>query len=597
MGINYNYMKHQKSDLLILIFLFSITISWAQVDYKSIENDSVASDGYLYHKLLANDSFKSLSKIYNISKGKIKRLNPLIRRGFKLGMIIKLPANSDLLNLINKYQANKIKNKYIVQHQDTKFGISKRYNISINELERLNPKIRQGLKEGDTLFVPKIDIKKIAIDGNEFLLYKIKKDDTFYSLNKKYKVTKKELILLNPDLSMGLKKGMFIRIPKTDVLISPNYLTKFKDSIKSNTTLNVLFLLPFESNVDSITFDNKSTKSKLRNIVTDLYFGSKLALDSISKQGVRINAQVYDTQNNIDKIKLLFLTNNFNKIDLIVGPLYTKNITYVNQKLSRNKAYILSPFSTEAKASINSNSKIVQETPLQTELTKKIIDYVVKNYNAENLILVTDNLPKTQKRYQDVLNKLTLKDSIDLNKIKVISPTNGYIKKDLLVDKLDTITIGNNWVLNLSTNSVLIADLINNLGVLPTESYNITLFTISQGKLFNNLDNGFLARLNFCFPTNNYIDYSLPRIKIFDKQYIKNYHTLPTQNAYKGFDLVYDALARLARRKKLINKKAFGISRRTSYLFDYKEDIFNNKILNKGVFLLKYQGLSIKLVE
>jgi len=140
MGINYNYMKHQKSNLLFLIFLFSITISWAQVDYKNVKNDSIASDGYLYHKLLANDSFKSLSKLYNISKGKIKRLNPLLRRGFNTGMIIKLPANDDLLNLIRKYKADKIKNKYIVQHQDTKFGISKRYNISVNELERLNPK-------------------------------------------------------------------------------------------------------------------------------------------------------------------------------------------------------------------------------------------------------------------------------------------------------------------------------------------------------------------------------------------------------------------------------------------------------------------------
>jgi len=597
MGIKYNFMKYQKSNLLILIFLFSITISWAQVNYKTVENDSIASDGYLYHKLLANDSFKSLSKLYNISRGKIKRLNPFIRRGFKLGMIIKLPANDDLINLIKKYQTNKIKNRYIVQHQDTKFGISKRYNISINELERLNPKIRQGLKEGDTLFVPKIEMQKLVSDEDNFLLYRIKKSDTFYSLNKKYNVTEEELIFLNPDLTLGLKKGMYIRIPKTEILNSPSYLTKFKDSIKNNITLNVLFLLPFESNVDSITFDNRSTDSKLRNIVTDLYFGSEMALDSISKQGVKINVQVFDTENDINKIKLIFLTHNFSKIDLVVGPLFTKNISYVNKKLNRNKAYILSPFSTTAKASLSSKSKIVQETPIQTELTKKTIDYVVKHYKDENLILVTDNLSKTQARYQLVLQKLSSIDSVNLNKIKVISPTNGYIKKELLIDKLDTITTGKNWVLNLSTSSVLLADLINNLGILPKEPYNITLYTVSQGKLFNNLDNSFLARLNFCFPSDIFTDYSIQSINNFENIYIKNYHTLPSENAYKGFDLVYDALSRLARRKKLVNKKAFGVSRRTSYQFDYEDDVLSNKIINKGVFLLKYDGFSIKLVE
>jgi len=590
-------MKHQKLILIITIFLSSISISWAQQDYKSVIKDSIAPDGYLYHKLLPNDSFKSLSHLYSISKRKLKRLNPLLRRGFLMGMVIKVPANDDLVDLIRKYQANNLKNKYIVQHQDTKFGISKLYNISISDLERLNPKIKKGLKEGDTLFVPKIEIQKLVVADENFLLYRVKKDDTFYSLNKEYNVTKEKLISLNPDLTLGLKVGEFIRIPKISIYSSPSKLTVFKDSIKKNTTLNVLFLLPFKSSIDSITFDNKSTNSKLRNIVTDLYFGAELALDSISNQGVNINAQVFDTENDINKIKLLFLTHDFSKVDLVVGPLFTKNISYVNQKLDRNRSYILSPFSTLAEASFDSRSKIVQEVPIQTEFTKKIIDYVVNNYNDENLILVTDTLPKTQARYQLLLQKLSLKDSINQEKIKVISPTEGYIKKDLLLEKIDTITTGKNWVLNLSTSSVLLADVINNLGVLAEESYDINMFSITKGKLFNNFNNRFLARLQFCFPSNIYNDYSLPSIKVLDKKYIKNYHTLPTENSYKGFDMVYDALSRLARRKKLINKKAFGISRRTSYMFDYEENSETNKIYNKGVFLIKYKGLSLKLIE
>jgi len=596
-GNKFKHMKNLKSILVFITFLCGFNICWAQQDFKSVVNDSIAPDGFLYHKLLANDSFKSLSHLYNISKGKIKRLNPLLRRGFKLGMIIKLPANDDLINLINKYKAGKEKNKYIVQHQDTKYGISKRYGISINELERLNPKIRLGLKVGDTLFVPKIETKNIAEEDDNFLLYQIEKDDTFYSLNKKYNVTKDQLIFLNPNLSLGLKVGEYIRIPKIDMLSSPKKLTAFTDSIKNNTMLNVLFLLPFKSNLDSVTFNDKSTNSKLRNIVTDLYFGAELALDSISKQGVTVNAQVFDTENDINTINQILYTHDFSKVDLVIGPLFTKNIAYINKKLVRNKTYILSPFSTSTSAISYGKSKIVQETPTQIELTKKIVDYVATHYNNENLVLVTDGLSETNNRYKLAINRLSLNDSINLDSIKIISPTNGYIKKEILLKQIDTITKGKNWVLNLSSSSVLLADVINNLGVLPKESYNITMFTVSQGKLFNNFDNNFLARLNFCFPTDVYTNYNLLEVKKFDNKFIQNYHSLPTESVYKGFDIVYDALARLARRKKLINKRVFGVSRRTSLQFDYEDDSMSHKILNKGVFLLKYDGLAIKLVE
>jgi len=61
--------------------------------------------------------------------------------------------------------------------------------------------------------------------------------------------------------------------------------------------------------------------------------------------------------------------------------------------------------------------------------------------------------------------------------------------------------------------------------------------------------------------------------------------------------MTYDALARLARKHKFIDKASLGISRRTAHLFDYTQSAFSNKIFNRGVFFLKYEGLSVKLVE
>ena len=532
-----------------------------------------------------------------LSKYKVRRLNPILRRGFKKGIVIRLPANPQLIAFINRYNATKTKNKYIVQHQDTKFGIARRYGITIQELERLNPKIRQGLQENDTLFVPKTKIFDLLEETDEFLIHQIVKGDTYYGLIRKYNITKEELIVLNPDLAEGFNLGMYLRIPKIRANISPRSLTVFEDSITAGISLKVLFLLPFKASLDSIPFDNISTASKLRNIVSDFYFGAEQALDSISKQGVNIHAEVYDTENSIDILNNLFNTHDFTQFDLVVGPLFTKNISYVNQKLARSNSYILSPFSTTAKPALYGSAKLVQEAPLQQEFTKKIVNYITRNYTRQKLIIVTDTLPRSEARLQRVLQNLSINDSIVIDSIIVLKPEQGYIKKDVFQEHIDTITQSKNWILTLTTDDVLIAGSINAFGVLPKDAYDITLFSISRGRSFDNLDNNYLARLNFYYPSATYTDYQSDEIKKFENTFVQRYNNLPSQNAFKGFDMVYDALARLARRKNLVDKDYFGISRRTSCLFDFHENATSNKIINKGVFLLKYEGLSIKLVE
>jgi LysM repeat protein len=583
--------------LTFIIFLGGFSSLKAQQDFKSVLNDSIAPDGYLYHKITPQDNFKSLSKLYSVSKGQIKRLNPFLRRAFKEGVLIKLPANPQLIALINQYNATKDKNKYIVQHQDTKFGIAKRYGITIQELERLNPKIRQGLQENDTLFVPKTKIQEILQETADFYVHKVIKGDTFYNLIRKYNVTQEELEILNPDLTEGLKLGMYLRIPKIKPNISPRSMTRFTDSISDNTPLNVLFLLPFKTHLDSVPFDNISTASKLRNIVSDFYFGAEMALDSLTKQGAVIYAEVYDTENSTDTLNTLFENHDFSGFDLVVGPLFTKNITYVNRRLADNKAYILSPFSTSAKAVNYGEVKIVQTVPLQSEFTKKTINYIADNYTNQKLIIVTDTMPKATLRLKAALGAFRRNDSINTDSIIVVKPIDGYIARDTLQAKVDTITGRKNWILTLTTDDVLIEGTINSLGVLAKESYDITMFSIGLGNALNKLDNNYLARLSVYYPSATYTDFKSAEIKAFDMAFLQRYKNLPSANAYKGFDMVYDALARLARKHRLIDKDYFGTTRRTSHLFDFKQSATSNKIYNKGVFLLKYEGLSLKLVE
>jgi len=280
-----------------------------------------------------------------------------------------------------------------------------------------------------------------------------------------------------------------------------------------------------------------------------------------------------------------------------VGPLFTKNINQINQKLAATDTYIISPFSTATKAVNYGKAKIVQPVPLQSEFTKMTVNYIADNYTNEKLIIVTDTMPKATLRLNSALATFRRNDSINIDSIIVVKPIDGYIERDTLQAKIDTITKRKNWILTLTTDDVLIEGTINTLGVIPKESYNITLFSIGLGSAVDKMDNTYLARLGVYYPSATFTDFTSEEINAFDSSFLRRYNNLPSTNTYKGFDIVYDALARLARKHMLIDKESLGISRRTAHLFDYSQSAFSNKVFNKGVFFLKHEGLSIKMVE
>ncbi|MGG7034295.1 MAG: NlpC/P60 family protein [Flavobacterium sp.] len=134
---------------------------------KSKETDNLT----ITHLVLAKETLYGISKKYKTTVDKIKEVNPLItKNGLKEGNSIIIPVSKEiitsqsglptntLLSKIQKPQKSVSQNTdEIITHnvlaKETKYGISKRYNISITELEKLNPKIVKGLSIGDQLII------------------------------------------------------------------------------------------------------------------------------------------------------------------------------------------------------------------------------------------------------------------------------------------------------------------------------------------------------------------------------------------------------------------------------------------------------------
>ena len=73
---------------------------------------------------------------------------------------------------------------YKIPIKDTKWRIAYKYGITIDSLEVLNPKIRDGLIAGQIIKVPKIDSTTKNVE-TEYYYYKVKFNDDLESLIKK----------------------------------------------------------------------------------------------------------------------------------------------------------------------------------------------------------------------------------------------------------------------------------------------------------------------------------------------------------------------------------------------------------------------------
>lgn len=131
---------------------------------------------------------------------------------------------------------------YTVQAKETIFGISKKLNITQEDLMKYNPSIVNGLKKDFILLIPVklIDNKQentdIVTTESKTFTHIVEKGQTLYGLAKTYNVSQDAIIALNPDANSGLKKGQILTIPQPETVKNTDTL-----SVKKDQNTNIVY--------------------------------------------------------------------------------------------------------------------------------------------------------------------------------------------------------------------------------------------------------------------------------------------------------------------------------------------------------------------
>lgn len=143
------------------------------------------------------DSLYAIARKYNLTVDELKRLNNLTSNNLSIGQVLKLKNNGQ------EIPTNEI--IYTVKSGDSLYKIANSYQISVDELKKANNLTSNLLSIGQKLVIP--------TNVKEQQIYTVKKGDTLYSISRQFNTTVSDILKINNLSTSNLSIGEQLLIP------------------------------------------------------------------------------------------------------------------------------------------------------------------------------------------------------------------------------------------------------------------------------------------------------------------------------------------------------------------------------------------------
>ena len=429
-----------------------------------------------------------------------------------------------------------------VDRKETLFSISQKYNINVNDILELNPKLKNSrLRRRSTILIPVFnsiqDVIKIEKDSIE-ISYNISKLDSIYSKKR-----------------------------------------------KKNNRLNLSVLLPFRSatiNYDSINeVESLFEDRNLYTIALDFYSGILYAVEDLKKLDILVELNVFDTENSVSKILEISNNSKILNSDLIIGPLIPRNFETLSNLEFLESIPKVFPLSTIPVKIIKG---VVQAVTPRILLREKMLDYLNKKIDREeNIVIIADSLN------EDIENKLT---KIFPNSIKIKPEFEGYILPELL-DSLLVDSLPNKVIIE-SEIFTLISSVISQLNSQITSERDVRLYTTYRGNQYDDpsINIKDLGNLGFTY-TSISKKINNDSISKFESNYINLFGSFPNKDIIRGYDVTKDILLRVLIDNNINKTVKYDEQAYTESKFLYKIDSLGG-LYNSSMYILKHKDYDLE---
>lgn len=542
--------------LITLLFLLPF-ISLAQPG--TTPTEVIDGKKFYKHQVQAGNTLWGLQRMYGVSVDEIMATNPSLKDGLREGSQVLIPVTQGSIDKIPT-------ETYKVKKQETLYGLSRKFNLSVDDLIALNPELKDGLKKGQIIKVPLQDkAEEVPIvkaedpeptSVNPFVSDTLEKEDgsleqvsitfsdstvrhivmaheTMYSISKRFMVPIEKIMETNGLRSTSVKEGQVLVIPvKLErierVEVKPVPLDDYDPegegplAFAQKERYKVVMLLPFNLNGGSV---------KVSNLATQFYMGARIALDSLEKKGLNLDVQVIDSRNDSTHVANLLKDSTFLSTDLFIGPFFKKTVSIVADYCRENKIRMVVPASLNNQM-LEGNRLVYQSIPSGKAMMELLAVHMAK-HNANDRIVLIKPIKKADVALYDAYKEA-------FNGVK------GNVFKSVLVEStIDGFNLeirrGVNTLFVVPTNDrTTVMKFMNNLNrsAFRSKADDLFVYGTKEWNNFPDINNIYKNKYNFHFAAPNFLDYYAEPVVELNKIHRGMYKTDLSRMAVHGYDLL-----------------------------------------------------------
>jgi ABC-type branched-subunit amino acid transport system substrate-binding protein len=383
-----------------------------------------------------------------------------------------------------------------------------------------------------------------------------------------------------------IKPGDIIKIPVKKEKLQKVEIREVKDIEvkKVDSTLlyrkkdeyNIALLLPF------FLEKGQGYSQYVSDLSTEFYMGAQLAIDSLSKLGLKAKVYVYDSQNDTITIKNVLKKPEFATMDMIVGPLFPDKMGIVAKWCKEKKVKFVCPVAANTEI-LKENPFVYAAIPSDITLIEGAASYLLNRNLKEQLVLVKPVSEKDvvlYERFRAAYLSLPFKGTRPKLIESTLKDFKTYVKKG--VNSTFIIPSTDEATSKIFMNTLIASS--NNV------AGDITVFGTKEWQNFDDINGAYKNKYNFHFSAPNDFNYTYESTKALNKMYRRTFNADMTKMSVQGFDVfLYFGV------KYLLDKDpSAGIMSN----FNLIQKGAGNGFENKNAFILRQENFEIiKLTE
>ena len=371
--------------IVLLAALMWVNGLFAQAE--SWPKDTV--DGVVVYRYTVQKSegLYRISKNFNVSQEELVRFNPKLQtEGLKLGQEILVPIKEE-----QPAAADSSMVKHVIEPKETLYAISKRYGVSVAELQAANPEVSKNMPIGATLLIPVRAAEGATLPVPQTQA-EAPKMDAPQPQSEAPKVETPKAEAEAPTIEAPKADEVVLPAPKlqadsltavqqvaTDSMVEHPLLLPYDSSIISALPLRIAYLLPFQ--VEAAKRDGQMDR------FIDFYEGALLAIYEAQACGQHFEIFTYDVQKSDIAIQKVLKKGEMQNLDAIIGPAYPAQVSHAALFAKQNRIPCIIPFTNKV-SGLEHNPYLMQFNPSAQKEAEAAVRLLSAHKDSLQLVFV-----------------------------------------------------------------------------------------------------------------------------------------------------------------------------------------------------------------